>query len=288
MQARRRGAAGLHIVRRQKWIVCRRADRSRRVCTSSPGRCGASVGGVLVAGIDLAASPRNTAVAVLDGLAIVDLATDVDDDGLVRRTDGAVKIGLDCPLGWPVAFVEFVASLVVGRDIAAAGTIAERDRLAYRDTDRWVREHHPPLRPLSVSADRIAHAAFRAAALFPRLDPSIDRSGYGRVVEAYPSGSLRAWDLPFRGYKSSSENDSHKLRITIVDELERVADLGRFRARALASDHALDAVVAALTAVAAATGRATLPAPEHLDAAQLEGWIAIPTCTLDALADQRA
>ena len=53
--------------------------------------------------------------------------------------------------------------------------------LVYRATDRYCIEQHG-LRPLSVSADRIAHAAFRAAALLARLGAT-DRSGEGQSIE---------------------------------------------------------------------------------------------------------
>jgi len=50
------------------------------------------------------------------------------------------------------------------------------------------------------------------------------------------------------------------------------------------SDHALDAVVAALNARAAALGLTTTPAAKQLSAARTEGWIALPTGTLADLA----
>jgi hypothetical protein len=46
------------------------------------------------------------------------------------------------------------------------------------------------------------------------------------------------------------------------------------------SDHALDAVVAALTARAAVRDQVCRPAERELPAARTEGWIAIPTATL--------
>ena len=49
------------------------------------------------------------------------------------------------------------------------------------------------------------------------------------------------------------------------------------------SDHALDAVVAALTAQAAVQDQVCRPAERELPAARTEGWIAIPTAPLAAL-----
>nr|WP_276611049.1 DUF429 domain-containing protein [Kineococcus siccus] len=51
-----------------------------------------------------------------------------------------------------------------------------------------------------------------------------------------------------------------------------------------ASDDAFDAVVAALTARAAAVGAATRPAQGQRAAAAREGWIALPTGPLADLA----
>jgi predicted nuclease with RNAse H fold len=232
---------------------------------------------VLVAGIDLAASPANTAVALLDGRRVVDLVAGADDDRIVTTTAGATKVGIDCPLGWPQPFVDFLVAVRAGGAPPPAGTVAERGRLAYRATDRWVAEQCPPLRPLSVSADRIAHVTFRCAALLPRLDPTVDRTGFGRVVEVYPSGSLHAWGLPFRGYKGAAGAST---RADIIAALATVVELGAHRARCESSDHALDAVVAAVSARAAARGTATLPTAADMTTAAAEGWIAIPRRTV--------
>jgi predicted nuclease with RNAse H fold len=235
---------------------------------------------VLVAGVDLAASQAGTAVALLQDVTVVDLLVGADDDAIVSHARGVDKIGVDCPLGWPRAFTAFLAAVQRGADVPAAATVADRSRLALRETDLWVVDHCPPLRPLSVSADRIAHVAFRCAALLPRLQRPVDRTGRSRVVEVYPSGSLHAWGLPFRGYKGAQGTE---VRAAIVSSLEEVVHLGRHREACLASDHALDAVLSALSARAAALGRATLPTADQRAAAAAEGWIAIPQGGLAAL-----
>ncbi len=237
---------------------------------------------VITAGIDLAAAPKNTGVAVLDGLRVRDLVVDATDTCIVELSTAASKIGIDCPLGWPALFVDFVGRQAAGRALPPVATIADRAQLAYRVTDLYVAREHPPLRPLSVSADRIAHAAFRCAGLLPSLDPALDRSGHGRVVETYPAGSLYTWGMEYRRYKG---RDGRPLREQIVRRLGTVVDFGDNAGLCIDSDHALDAVMAALTARAAAAGRATLPAPADLAAARLEGWITLPTCELADLTD---
>ncbi|HEV7206549.1 MAG TPA: DUF429 domain-containing protein [Jatrophihabitans sp.] len=232
-----------------------------------------------VLGIDLAASPATTAIARLDGLTVTAVEVGVDDDRIVELAAGAAKIGIDCPLGWPRAFVDFVAAHQAGRPTSAADTVAARRPLAYRATDLWVAAHHPPLRPLSVSADRIGHAAMRAAGLLARLGET-DRSGTARVVEVYPAASLRQWGMPFRGYKGP---DGAALRSASVSALASVLELGPHADLCRACDHALDAVVAAASARAVELGRASGPDTTQREVATVEGWIAIPTGELAGL-----
>jgi hypothetical protein len=154
---------------------------------------------VLTVGVDLVAEAVNTAVARVawrDGAAEVEAVTvGADDAAIVAAVAAADKAGIDCPLGWPRRFVEFVAQHQAAAFVAPAD-VAGRDwrrQLACRETD-------------------LAQACRR-------------------------------------------------------------------------SDHALDAVLAALNARAAALGRATTPATGAIaEAAATEGWIALPTCALDGLA----
>lgn len=240
-------------------------------------------------GVDLAADPAATALARIDwvpGRAFVrQLVVGVDDDAIVAAMRQSIdKVGIDCPLGWPTAFVEFVSAHHAGL-LTAPAEVAERAgrrRLAYRVTDevthqvvgRW---------PLSVSADRIGHAAMRAAGLLARLARDghpVDRSGDGVVVEVYPAAALMLWGLPHRRYKGRANLPR---LAELVDRLLAEADrlhLGDFQALCRTSDHAVDAVIAALTARAAGCGLVRRPAPDQLGAASTEGWIALPTSPL--------
>jgi predicted nuclease with RNAse H fold len=242
---------------------------------------------VITVGVDLAAEPRNTAVAVLEWTggraAARSVQCDADDDRIVELCADADKIGIDCPLGWPEAFVDFVAAHSAMQPVAPAGTIAQRRQLVYRLTDRRLVAEPLGMRPLSVSADRIAHAAFRAAALLPAIEAALDRSGLGRIVEVYPAASLRVWRLPYRGYKGSAGREQREV---LVSALCDVIDFGHFRQRCLTSDHALDAVIAAMSARAAALRCATLLTGNDIAIARVEGWIALPTCELRDLANR--
>jgi predicted nuclease with RNAse H fold len=242
---------------------------------------------VITLGVDLAAEPKGTGavrVSWRDGRALVtDAWCPADDDTIVAAAEGADKIGIDCPLGWPDAFVEFVRQHRDGDVQTPAGTIEQRRQLAYRATDLHVMGEPYRVRPLSVSADRIAHAAFRAAALLARLGES-DRSGAARVVEAYPAGSLQRWGLQHRRYKADPGAIAD-----LLAALERRAGLTfapGTRDACLASADVLDALVVALTARAAQLGL-TEPVPEALrDKARREGWISLPDPALEALRDQ--
>ena len=246
---------------------------------------------MLTVGVDLAAEADRTAVAWLDwrdgGAVLRRLMRGATDEDILEAVGQAGKAGIDCPLGWPDAFVAFVSAHQAGQvDITA--DVARRDgrrRLAWRLTDEVVREQ-TGLIPLSVAADRIGHAAMRCAGLLAGLAHrglAVDRSGAGRVVEVYPAASLKIWDLPYRGYK----RPANVAALTqLADGLLAAApwlDLGPYGDLCRSSDDALDAVIAALAAWAAVRGLATSPDPDQADAARTEGWIALPKSSLSEL-----
>jgi predicted nuclease with RNAse H fold len=207
---------------------------------------------------------------------------------VVEAVLAADKAGIDCPLGWPERFIDFVRAHREGHVAVPAGADWRR-RLAFRETDLVVREA-TGLVPLSVAADRIAHPAMRCAALLAELarrGEPVARDGTGRVVEVYPAASLQRWGLRHRGYKRAA-NAEHLDRL--LDALLTRApwlDLGAHDAVCRSSDDAFDAVIAALTARAAAQGSTTVPDAERAAVAATEGWIALPTCPMDALVAER-
>lgn len=246
---------------------------------------------MLTVGLDLAAEAGNTALARLEwedaGCSVRGIELACEDEMIVDALLAADKAGVDCPLGWPVPFVEFVAAHRSGNVDVPVGTRGRdwRRNLALRLTDRVVHER-TGLTPLSVSADRIGHAAMRCAALLSRLAREgrpVDRCGTGVVVEVYPAASLRLWGLPYRGYKRP-----HDLAALgrLVDGLLAAApwlDLGSYEPLCRRSHDATDAVIAALTARAALRGLTTTPGADQIETARSEGWIALPTGTLDDL-----
>ena len=248
---------------------------------------------MITAGVDLSASPASTAVAVVEwrehdvegsgySAVLSELVTPADDSTIRALVDGADRCGIDSPFGWPDAFVEFVSAHHRGDTPKKSqlDDIASRRPLAYRRTDSYLVEHGLG-RPLSVSADQIAHVAFRCAGLLADLAVSDRVDGW--AVEAYPAGALKHWGLTSRGYKRST----HRAVLAgLVDDLRAAApwlDLGSHSALMAVNDNAFDAVVTALIARAASFGGTALPSADDLPIAHREGWIHVPTGTLDDL-----
>jgi predicted nuclease with RNAse H fold len=194
------------------------------------------------------------------------------------------KTGIDCTFGWPAAFVGFVSAHHVSRPVSAGGPGSRRN-LTMRRTDLFVREKLG-LTPLSVSADRIAHVALRCAVLLTKLGAAgqpVDRSGSGPVAEVYPAASQRSWGLDHRGYKQRATIEAlGRLVDHLLDEapwLECAAHEETMRR----SHDAFDAVIAGMTARAAALGQTFPPTGDDLAAATAEGWIVIPDKPMSAL-----
>jgi predicted nuclease with RNAse H fold len=233
---------------------------------------------MLTAGVDLAAEPARTALALIgwaDGKAVVTkLVRCAGDDVILAALADAGKAGIDCPLGWPEAFTAFLADNQAGHVAVPDGLTGQqwRRRLAWRRTDEAVRAR-TGLIPLSVAADRIGHAAMRCAGLLAQLarqGQPVDRRGTGVVVEVYPAASLKQWELPCSGYKRP--RDARALT-ALTDNLAAAPwlDLGEHDALCRTSHDALDAVIAALTARAATLGMTTSPDDEQEAAARTEG-----------------
>lgn len=244
------------------------------------------------AGVDLAADARRTALAVIawtPGRARVErLSVGVGDDEIVDAAPAVTRIGIDCALGWPDAFVDFVTAharaAVAAVPPAVDGGAEWRRALAYRATDRRVYELTGRW-PLSVSTDRLGVTAMRCAGLTGRLAAAgfpVDRSGVtGAVAEVYPGATLRAWGFDTRGYRVDPE-----ARRGLLDALTASAsglDLGPHAELMVSSADAFDAVIAAFGARAAALGRFEPPSPDLADQARREGWIVLPSCSLAEL-----
>lgn len=245
-----------------------------------------------VVGVDLAADPVRTAVAVLgwgDGNATVeDLQVGADDEAVLAVLAAADKAGIDAPFGWPDAFAAFLAAHQTGDVPVPCGLTGQqwRRQLAWRHTDETVRAVTGII-PLSVTADKIGHAAMRCAGLLARLGSAghpVDRDGTGMLAEVYPAASLKRWGLPHRGYKQQRNPGALPELVTRLQTAAPWLQIGPHEPVCRTSHDALDAVIAALTARAAALGLTLRPDTELQQPASREGWIALPITPLTALA----
>jgi predicted nuclease with RNAse H fold len=240
---------------------------------------------VRTVGVDLAVQATHTAVAVVEWRAgraqLVDVEIPADDDVVLQLSARADKVGIDCPLGWPEPFVEFLRA----HRTSAPESVPEWRSLAYRRTDEHVRAT-TGLVPLSVATDRIGLTAMRAARLQARLayaGHDTRRDGRGLIVEVYPAAGLKHWGLPHRRYKGRA---NHTALDGLVDALGAAApwlDLRDHEPVCRLRDHAFDALVCALLARAAARGLVALPEAADRRTALTEGWIALPSGGLEDL-----
>ena len=237
----------------------------------------------ITVGVDFAASPKNTAACEIHwdaGHAVVERVHATVDDSAFLSLLAALpeegRLGLDCPLGWPVAFVSAVRAHHQHLPWPTRGS-PERADLQWRATDRWVGQHCGRW-PLSVSTDRLGVTALRAGYLldaWKAMGGTLDRSGVtGPVVEVYPAVARRFWGM---GSTRSVDEVEARLPIRFTGSAARQA--------CEASEHVFDALVAALVARATTLARTEVPPAELREVAEAEGWIHVPSCSIDELVE---
>ena len=229
---------------------------------------------MLTAGIDLAAKPAKTGAVLVDWSSepptVVRAWRKVTDEQILALCEEVTRqrgrVGIDCPLGWPRPFVDFVGAHAAHRPLPMPELGTQSLRL--RATDIAVMQRRPGRpAPLSVSTNMLGVTALRAARLLAELRERgmpVDRAGGGTVCEVYPAASRFAWGL-------TKVRDLTGLlsRLPLaVAPAERVQ---------LDNEHIFDALVAALTARAVAVGATDPPPPGQADLAAEEGWIHVPS-----------
>lgn len=250
---------------------------------------------VRTVGVDLAAQPLSTALCAVEwqpgrGAQVAAMRLGAHDGEVLAALGTADRAAIDCPLGWPEPFVDFVVAHRHGHVLVPAGSdgLAWRRTLSRRTTD--VRcEELTGVRPLSVSADRIAAVAMRGAGLLgvlaSRGEP-VDRSGGGTLVETYPAAALEQWGLPHQTYKGPRNVDALGRLVDAITAAAPWLDLGPFEGLCRTSEDAFDALVCALVARAAQLGAAIGPSNDsERAAARAEGWIVLPLGAVGGLAD---
>ena len=235
---------------------------------------------------------------------------------LLASLSGSAVAALDFPFSVPR---DFAARWQPGADAmpdlweAAAG-MEFGDFMSLRDS--FVGEHGEPLRrgdlyfpecysclhkanpnmvPMTFRGMQLMNGLWRAGC---RVPPLPDQGHAGPLLlESMPGAALRAYGLPFKGYKKGQH--SIELRRKILDGLVAcsgvtVTNLERFNDECMGSDDCLDSVVAAVTACiwvkdltlfrlpqdgpGDATRRGGTPDPDgnELTTAWLEGWFYAP------------
>jgi predicted nuclease with RNAse H fold len=241
-------------------------------------------------GIDLASQNSKTAACLIEwGTSSakasepqLGAATDNELEWLVKLCKETGWVGIDAPFGWPAPMVQAVTGWAGGEPWPAT---SPRD-LRLRLTDQAVCDE-TGVTPLSVSSDRIAIVAWRCAQLLTLLadgSTQLDRGGADGVFEVYPGAALTCWGLVRAGYKSRGNAEAklghREARSKLIDELARRApwlDLSAAAEACVASDDALDALLAALVARAAGRGKTVQPPDDDRHARVLrEGWIHLP------------
>lgn len=189
-------------------------------------------------------------------------------------------MGIDCPFGWPVPFLDFITEHDRGNVRARAGLpITWLRELVNRRTDLFIRDA-TGLIPLSVSADRIAHAAMRCAALLAELAAKgvpVDRTGQtGKVVEGVPGSLLVPVGLTHKGYKRAAKTAELS---ELVDALLAAApwqELGKYEQLLPKKRRRVRRVVTSLTARSAVCNQTLAPTDQQAALSAREGWIALP------------
>lgn len=243
-------------------------------------------------GVDLAAEARATAIASVtwspDGTSrLVDLKLGVNDEGVLKALSDADTAALDCPLGWPEPFVDFLLAHRDGyvQPPVSVDGLAWRRTLSRRATDLAC-EQATGVRPLSVAADRIAAVAMRGAGLLGALAAAgrpVDRAGAGAIVECYPAAALRGWGLPHQAYKRAAGAAALSRLVDALRSDLPGLQLGDHEGLVRSSDDAFDALVCALVARGASLGRVSGPPPVQQQIAAREGWIVLPQGPLSEL-----
>ncbi len=232
-------------------------------------------------GVDLASQPAKTALCEVSWetqpASVAELILGVDDATIGKRIVSADKLGIDVPLGWPLAFVEAVSQHSEDGSWPSAYDHEDTTAVRFRRTDLWLQKELGLHLPLSVSTDRIALPAMRAAALLSGLPSHVALDGSGVVVEVYPAAALRRWGFPSQNYKGKDHEAGRRELVERFIETAAWLSIGSDELELCRrSDDAFDALVAALVARAAAVGLVEPIPPDGQDAALREGWIAVP------------
>lgn len=237
---------------------------------------------MLTLGIDLSAADANTAACILawddDAAPRVESLRParVSDSDIVELASQVDVVGIDSPFGWPTPFADAVSAYSAGEPWPAK----RPSGLWLRRTDERALITAGGRAPLSVSSDRIARPAERAARLLTLLGRdgrAAARDGSDGVVEVYPAGALRCWSVQATGYKRPDGIGARASIVATMTDALGLTMAPEDQAALVATDHATDALVASFVARAWALDRVVRPQGDEILSAQTEGWLFLPT-----------
>ncbi len=198
---------------------------------------------------------------------------------------------------WQAAAAMEFDDFMARRDdfVADNGEPLRRGDLYFPECYSCLHKANPNMVPMTFRGMQMLDALWRSGC---RVPPLSDRERQGPVLlESMPGAALRAFGLPFKGYKKGQR--AVELRLQILEGLEArsgitIPNLARFRDHCMGSDDCLDSVVAAVAAClwskdpnqfrlpqdgpGGATRRGGTPNPDEneLATARLEGWLFAP------------
>lgn len=198
---------------------------------------------------------------------------------------------------WQLAAAMEFEDFMALRDsfVAQHGELLRRGDCYFPECYSCLHKTNPNMVPMTFRGMQMLHGLWRAGCRVPPL-PDQDRSG-PTLLESMPGAALRAFNLPFKGYKKGQH--AIELRRKILDDLATrssitVTNLHQFNDQCIGSDDCLDSVVAAVAAClwvkdrtlfrlpqngpGDATVRGGTPGPgeNELATARLEGWLYAP------------
>lgn len=261
---------------------------------------------MMTVGIRLFENPGHSATCVIRwnaGQASVDVRPrSLGVEGLANEVTAwnPAAIAVGAPFGWPSAMANAASRWRPGGRWEAT-----------TDGDRWLRrtetvtchrvygmpsipenERIPShLKPLIIETLKPAMVTWHCSALLDALSrrgaeiltdqvgQPFPADGRVRVVEACPISTMQVWGISRVTCKATGPQ---AVRREILGSLEKIgADgwitwQGTSRRRCVEWDGALDALMCAMVARAAALGLVHPPAPEDQAVARVEGWIALP------------
>ncbi|MDP6497690.1 MAG: DUF429 domain-containing protein [SAR202 cluster bacterium] len=198
---------------------------------------------------------------------------------------------------WEAAAAMEFADFMALRDsfVAENGEPLRRGDLYFPECYSCLHKTNPNMVPMTFRGMQMLDGLWRAGCQLPPL-PDQGRTG-PLLLESMPGAALRAFGLPFKGYKKGQH--AVDLRRQILDGLESrsgvtIPNLAQFRDHCVGNDDCLDSVVAAVAAClwskdpavfrqpqngpGDATKRGGTPSSDEneLATACLEGWLYAP------------